>query len=76
MKIIFVRHGEPDYAKDSLTENGWREAECLAGRISKWQVTDLLSSLRTRKGYRRSHFEKNEPRGRYTGLDAGIFLSD
>lgn len=44
MKIIFVRHGEPDYAKDSLTENGWREAECLAGRISKWQVTDFYCS--------------------------------
>ena len=28
MKIIFIRHGEPNYEIDSLTEKGWREA-CL-----------------------------------------------
>ncbi len=44
MKIIFVRHGEPDYAHDSLTEKGWREAELLAKRISKWNVTDFYCS--------------------------------
>ena len=27
MKIIFIRHGEPNYEIDSLTEKGWREAE-------------------------------------------------
>ena len=26
MKIIFIRHGEPNYEIDSLTEKGWREA--------------------------------------------------
>ena len=30
MKILFIRHGDPDYAKDSLTEKGWREAKALA----------------------------------------------
>ncbi len=44
MKIIFVRHGEPDYAHDSLTEKGWREAGLLAERISKWRVTDFYCS--------------------------------
>ncbi|MCM1134516.1 MAG: histidine phosphatase family protein [Clostridium sp.] len=44
MKIIFIRHGEPDYTKDSLTENGWREADCLAERVSKWNVTDFYCS--------------------------------
>lgn len=29
MKILIIRHGEPDYKKDSLTEKGRREAECL-----------------------------------------------
>ena len=29
MKIIFIRHGEPNYEIDSLTEKGWREAELL-----------------------------------------------
>ena len=40
MRIIFVRHGEPDYTKDSLTEKGWREARFLAERISKWRELD------------------------------------
>lgn len=44
MKIIFVRHGEPDYANDTLTEKGWREAELLSERISKWDVTDFYCS--------------------------------
>lgn len=44
MKIIFVRHGEPDYTHDSLTEKGWREAGFLAERISKWRVTDFYCS--------------------------------
>lgn len=44
MRIIFVRHGEPDYEKDSLTEKGWREAQLLADRISQWNVTDFYCS--------------------------------
>ena len=32
MKIIFIRHGEPNYEIDSLTEKGWREAELLSKR--------------------------------------------
>lgn len=27
MKIIFIRHGDPDYVNDTLTEKGRREAE-------------------------------------------------
>lgn len=44
MKLIFVRHGDPDYKNDSLTEKGFREAEILADRISKWNVTDFYTS--------------------------------
>ncbi len=44
MKIIFVRHGEPNYKKDTLTEKGWREARLLAERISKWEVTQFYCS--------------------------------
>ena len=29
MKILIIRHGDPDYSIDSLTEKGWREAELL-----------------------------------------------
>lgn len=42
MRIIFVRHGDPDYANDTLTEKGWREAALLAERVSGWDVTDFL----------------------------------
>lgn len=38
MKLLIVRHGDPDYSIDSLTEKGWREAEYLAERISKLDV--------------------------------------
>lgn len=33
MRIYIIRHGEPDYAKDSLTEKGFREAALLATRM-------------------------------------------
>ena len=44
MKLIFVRHGEPDYINDSLTENGRAEALALAKRISTWDVTEFYVS--------------------------------
>lgn len=44
MRIIFIRHGDPDYANDTLTEKGWREAALLAERVSGWEVTDFYVS--------------------------------
>ncbi len=44
MKLIFIRHGEPDYSIDSLTEKGFREARLLAERTAKWNVTDFYCS--------------------------------
>lgn len=44
MRIVFVRHGEPDYVHDSLTEKGWREAELLSERLSRWRVSDFYCS--------------------------------
>ena len=35
MKILIIRHAEPDYTKDSLTEKGWREAEYLSEMLTK-----------------------------------------
>lgn len=34
MKLWIVRHGDPDYRIDSLTEKGWREAGYLAERLA------------------------------------------
>ncbi len=38
MKIIIVRHAEPNYEIDSLTEKGFREAELLADRMCKLDI--------------------------------------
>lgn len=35
MKIVIIRHGDPNYALDSLTKKGRREASLLAERIKK-----------------------------------------
>lgn len=38
MKLLIVRHGDPDYSIDSLTPTGWVEAELLSHRLSKLDV--------------------------------------
>ena len=44
MKLLIIRHGDPDYYVDSLTEKGWREAECLSKELSRMEVTDFYVS--------------------------------
>ena len=44
MKLIFIRHAEPDYATDSLTSKGLREAALLANRTKDWNVTQFYCS--------------------------------
>ena len=44
MKIRFIRHGDPDYVNDTLTEKGRKEAELLAkaaGRLGPVSYTHL-----------------------------------
>ncbi len=38
MKLLIIRHAEPDYSIDSLTEKGWREAELLKQRLIKREI--------------------------------------
>ena len=38
MRILLVRHAEPDYARDSLTPKGRREAELLSRRLCRLDV--------------------------------------
>lgn len=38
MKLLIIRHGDPNYEIDSLTEKGWREAEMLAERIAPLDI--------------------------------------
>lgn len=44
MRLLIIRHGDPDYEKDSLTKRGWREAELLAERLSKLTVEEFYVS--------------------------------
>ncbi len=41
MKLIFIRHGDPDYVNDTLTERGWKEAEALSKRVSQWDIDKI-----------------------------------
>ena len=38
MRLLIVRHGDPDYSIDGLTEKGKREAELLADRLTKERI--------------------------------------
>lgn len=44
MKIIFVRHGEPNYALNCLTENEKRQAEDTAICLKTAKIDRVLSS--------------------------------
>lgn len=44
MRMIFIRHGDPDYENDTLTKKGWKEAALLAKRVADWPVTDFYCS--------------------------------
>lgn len=44
MRIIFVRHGEPNYALDCLTEEGKRQAAAAARRLRKEGITEIYTS--------------------------------
>ena len=35
MKLIIVRHGDPDYVNDSLTEQGFQQAEAVVSRMER-----------------------------------------
>ncbi len=44
MRILIVRHGDPDYANDTLTEKGHREAKLLAEKLKKEKIDYFYSS--------------------------------
>ncbi|MCR5823993.1 MAG: histidine phosphatase family protein [Lachnospiraceae bacterium] len=44
MRLILIRHAEPDYAHNTITEKGKREAKALAERVKHWNVTDFYTS--------------------------------
>ena len=44
MRIIFVRHGHPNYEKDCLTELGQKHAEAAAERLKDEGISEIYSS--------------------------------
>ena len=44
MKLLLIRHGDPDYAIDGLTETGRREAALLAERIAPMEISEYYVS--------------------------------
>lgn len=38
MRILLIRHGDPDYEHDALTERGKVEAELLAGKLAEERI--------------------------------------
>ena len=44
MKLLIIRHGDPDYSIDSLTPTGWKEAQLLADRLCQLDVKAFYCS--------------------------------
>ena len=44
MKLMIIRHGDPDYNNDALTAQGEKEARCLAARLLKTQIDKVYVS--------------------------------
>ena len=44
MRILMIRHGDPDYVRDTLTEKGHREASLLAETAQELNLGDCYQS--------------------------------
>ena len=44
MRILLIRHAEPDYSIDSLTPKGRKEAELLSRRMIRYNIRDFYVS--------------------------------
>ena len=44
MRILFIRHGDPDYGRDSLTERGIHEAQLLREYLKDRELGDIYVS--------------------------------
>lgn len=45
MRLLIVRHGAPNYEKDTLTEQGWKEAELLAPHLVRMKPDHICLSI-------------------------------
>ena len=44
MKIVFIRHGDPNYDEDCLTELGHKQAKIAAQRLLSEGIEEIYSS--------------------------------
>lgn len=44
MQLLFVRHADPDYEHDTITETGWKEAKALSERLCKLSIDEFYVS--------------------------------
>lgn len=63
MKIVFIRHGKPDYKTDSLLPLGRIQAEAVAQRVKSCGISELYASTMGRA------YQTAEPISRELGLD-------
>lgn len=59
MKILIIRHAEPDYSIDSLTQKGWKEADFLSEKLAKLDIKDIyVSTMGRAKATAKATLEK------------------
>ena len=44
MRLYIIRHADPEYENNTITEKGHREAEALACRLQREKITKIFSS--------------------------------
>ena len=67
MRILFIRHGKPDYKTDSLLEIGKVQADAVAARVKGEGISEIYSSTMGRA------VQTAEPTSKLLGLDVTSF---
>ena len=68
MKLVFIRHGDPNYELDTLTSTGWEEAQIVSDRVCQMDVKAFYCSpLGRAKDTAKATLEKRDP-----ALAAGV----
>ncbi len=66
MLLYIIRHGDPDYKTDTLTERGWKQAEAVGKRIAAAKIDRIFTSPMGRAR------QTAEPACRLLGLEAVV----
>ena len=61
MRLLIIRHGDPDYEHDSLTEAGWKESRLLSEKLAKIPISYFyISTMGRARDTARATLEKAE----------------